>query len=129
MTENKNFGIGTRVLNFLVDTLCCLILAWIASAIWNWYVFYYHYTYLYFGIILYIILFIFYMFFEGVFSRTPGKWISFTRVIDKKTKQKAHILQIFIRTIVRMTIIDLFFIPFIGEPLHDYLSKTTLLTS
>jgi hypothetical protein len=28
--------------------------------------------------------------------------------------------------LVRITVLDMFFIPFLGVPLHDYLSKTTV---
>ncbi|HXL54878.1 MAG TPA: RDD family protein, partial [Chitinophagaceae bacterium] len=58
-----------------------------------------------------------------LFSRTPGKWLSLSKVVNKKGK-KTSFLQILLRSIVRLTIIDCFFIPFLDKPLHDYVSKT-----
>ena len=53
----------------------------------------------------------------------PGKWLSYTKVVDKKGL-KPGFIQIFLRSIVRLTIIDCFFIPFLNKPLHDYVSST-----
>lgn len=121
----KTVGDGTRILNFLVDTLLIFGLAYLAFKIWNWYVFYWQYTPYNFGWFFFGILVIYYLFFESIFKRTPGKWISYSKVTTLDGK-KPSFTAILIRTVSRLIIIDLFFIPLLGKPLHDYLSKTTL---
>jgi uncharacterized RDD family membrane protein YckC len=61
--------------------------------------------------------------FESIFSRTPGKWLSLSKVVNKNGK-KATFLQIVLRSLARLTIIDCFFIPFLDKTLHDFISKT-----
>ncbi len=118
-------GIGTRVLNFLIDTALIFGLSFAAYKGWSFYVFYYEWSYIPFYTFFWLILFIYYMFFESVFKRTPGKWLSMSRVVNKKG-EKPSFIQIFIRSIVRLTIIDCFFIPLFDDTLHDYMSKTTV---
>jgi uncharacterized RDD family membrane protein YckC len=124
----KPVGDGTRILNFLVDTLLIFIIAYYSYKAHNWYVTYWGYTYYNFGWFFFGILFIYYFIFELIFRRTPGKWFSFSKVVNKAGK-RAGIGRIFLRSLVRLTIIDLFFIPFIGKPLHDYLSGTAVVQS
>jgi uncharacterized RDD family membrane protein YckC len=119
----KQVGIGTRALNFLVDTIIISVLAYAAFKTWNWYVMYWHYPFYNFGWFFFGILFVYYTLFELIAGRTPGKWMSFSKVIDRNGK-RASAIQVFIRSIIRLTIIDMFFIPFLDKPLHDYLSKT-----
>ena len=121
----KTVGDGTRVLNFLIDTLIIFILSYFAFKWWNWYVMYWGYAEHKFGWFFFGIMFLYYFIFESIFARTPGKWFSYTKVVDK-TGKKPSAGRIFIRSLTRIIIIDLFFIPFLGKPLHDYLSKTEL---
>jgi uncharacterized RDD family membrane protein YckC len=122
----RTVGDGTRVLNFLVDTLIIFLLAYFAFKGWNWYVLYWEYTPYNFGWFFFGILFVYYFLFESLFSKTPGKWFSYSKVVTKEGK-KANIGWILIRSLTRVIIIDLFFIPFLGKPLHDYLSRTILI--
>jgi uncharacterized RDD family membrane protein YckC len=122
----KTVGDGTRVLNFLIDTGIIFALAYFAFKGWNWYVMYWGYKPYNFGWFFFGILFVYYLLFESFFARTPGKWVSYSKVVDK-TGRKPSFVSIFIRSITRLTIIDLFFIPFLGKPLHDHLSKTQLI--
>ena len=119
----KTVGDGTRVLNFLADTLLIFILAYFGFKIWNWYVLYWKYKPYNFGWFFFGILFIYYTFFEALFSRTPGKWLTYSKVVNAAGKKPA-LGWILIRSLVRLILIDMFFIPFLGKPLHDYLSKT-----
>lgn len=119
----RQVGEGTRVLNFLVDTVLVFLLAYAAYKTWNWYVIYWNYPAYTFGWFFFGMLFVYYTIFEGIFSRTPGKWLSYTRVVNAKGRRPLFI-QVIFRSLLRLTIIDLFFIPFLGRPLHDYLSKT-----
>ena len=124
----KTVGDGTRALNFLIDTLIIFTIAYFSFGGWNWYVMYWGYKPHNFGWFFFGIGLIYYIIFEGLFARTPGKWFTFSKVVNKEGK-RASFAAILIRSIIRLTLIDLFFIPFIGKPLHDHLSKTTLIES
>lgn len=116
-------GFGTRVLNFIIDTL---IIFGIAYGLYNWWIFYvmyWEYTFIPFYVFFFGMIFIYYTFFEGIFKRSPGKWLSISKVVNKNGSGP-NFLQILIRSAVRLTIIDCFFIPFLDKPLHDYLSRT-----
>lgn len=121
----KQVGIGTRTINFLVDTFIIGILSFIANRTWMFYVVYWNFTYInplqWFA----CILFIYYLVFESIWARTPGKWLTYSKVVDKK-ELKPNFVKIFLRSIVRLTVIDCFFIPFLDKTLHDYLSGTSV---
>jgi uncharacterized RDD family membrane protein YckC len=119
-------GIGTRVLNFLVDTLIIFLISYLLHKGWAFYAFYYKIIYFPFYYFFWFILVIYYIFFESIFNRTPGKWITLTKVINKKGGRPSF-LQVLIRSFIRVTIIDCFFIPFINKTLHDYVSKTEVI--
>jgi uncharacterized RDD family membrane protein YckC len=121
----KITGIGTRVLNFLIDTLLVFLLSMLFFRIWNWNVFYWGFTPLNFGWFFFGTLFMYYFIAEGFFRKTVGKRISYSSVVSKDGR-KAGWGKIFIRSLVRLTIIDMFFIPFLDKTLHDYLSGTEL---
>ena len=59
-------GIGTRVINFIADTLIVVILSFIANKVWDFYVLYWGYPYinplLSFGALLFIYYFLFELF-------------------------------------------------------------------
>jgi uncharacterized RDD family membrane protein YckC len=119
----KEVGIGTRVLNCVVDTLLVFLLAYGASAFWNWYVYYWNYPYLNFGWFFFGSLFIYYFIFESLTGRTPAKWLSYSKVVAKNGKRPG-VLKVLVRSLARLTLIDLFFYPFLDKTLHDYLSNT-----
>jgi len=119
----KPVGDGTRALNFFIDTLVIFTLAFFCFRGWNWYVMYWAYKPYNFGWFFFGILFIYYTFFEGLFGRTPAKWFSYSKVVNLAGK-KPSFGWILIRSLARLTIIDMFFIPFLNKPLHDHLSKT-----
>jgi uncharacterized RDD family membrane protein YckC len=119
----KQVGIGTRVINFLTDTAIITLIAFILNKVWVFYVVYWSYLYIDPLWIFAAVLFVYYFIFESIWARTPGKWLSYTKVIDKKGL-KPNFGKIFIRSIVRLTVIDCFFIPFLNKTLHDFVSKT-----
>ena len=119
-------GVGIRVLNFLVDTFLIFGITYAASAWWDFHVMYWHYPSIQFYTMFFIMLFIYYTIFESIFKRSPGKWLSKSKVANSKGGKPAF-WQILVRSLVRLTIIDCFFIPFFDGPLHDYLSKTTVI--
>ena len=124
----KPVGDGTRALNFLIDTLLFFALAFLSFKAYNWYVIFWGYPAYNFGWFFFGSGFVYYLFFESIFARTPGKWFTYSKVTNL-TGGRASFLSILIRSFIRLTVIDLFFIPFLGKPLHDYLSKTQLIES
>ena len=121
-------GIGTRVLNFLVDTILIAIISGLSYHGWNIYVLFYHYPGFNFGWFFFGTLFIYYSVFESIFARTPGNWVTYSKVVNRKG-QRPSFSQIFWRSITRIIIIDMFFIPFLDKTLHDYTSKTEVVES
>lgn len=119
----KEVGVGTRVVNFLVDTILIFLLAFGCYKWWSFYVFYWQYKFFPFYMFFWCSIFVYYTFFELIWARTPGKWVSISKVVNIMGI-KASWYQIVLRSIVRLTLIDCFFIPFLDKPLHDFLSKT-----
>jgi uncharacterized RDD family membrane protein YckC len=119
----RSTGIGTRAINFLIDTLIVFLIAFIAFKVYKWYVLYYHIAYYNFGWFFGGSILVYYSIFEGFFARTPGKWFSQCKVVNKDGS-RPNIISVLIRSLIRLTIIDMFFIPFLNKTLHDYLSKT-----
>ncbi len=117
-------GIGTRALNCLVDTGLIFLLSYVAFKVWMWNVIHWKFTYYNFGWFFWGILFIYYFLFESISKgRTPGKWLSYSKAVNTNGRRPG-IVQVLIRSLVRITLIDLFFYPFFEKTLHDYLSKT-----
>ncbi|MEN9349865.1 MAG: hypothetical protein RL372_843 [Bacteroidota bacterium] len=129
----KKVGDGTRVLNFLVDTLLYWILAILLYKWWNFHVLYWGYMHLNFGWFFFGSLFIYYFIFESLFAKTPAKWLTGCRVVSNKSTLdntiKSSVGQILVRSFARLILIDPFFIPFLGTTLHDYLSGTMVVES
>jgi uncharacterized RDD family membrane protein YckC len=119
----RNVGFGTRVLNFIIDTLIVFGIAYGVNAWWDFQVMYWHYIFIPFYGFFFGFIFIYYTVFETIFKRSPAKWVTISKVINKQGGKPAF-WQILIRSAVRLTIIDCFFIPFLDKPLHDYVSKT-----
>ena len=116
-------GIGTRTLNFLVDSAIIFVIAYIVNTGWVFYAQYYHVYYVQFPYIFMMVQFVYYLFFELLFARTPGKWLTYSKVVNAKGG-KPSFIQFLVRSFIRIFPIDCFFIPFLDKTLHDYLSKT-----
>ena len=116
-------GIGTRVLNFIIDTLIVFGITYGINAWWDFHVMYWHYAFIPFYTFFFGLIFFYYTVFEAIFKRSPAKWLTISKVVNKQGG-KPTFWQILIRSAIRLTIIDCFFIPFLDKPLHDYLSKT-----
>lgn len=119
----KEVGVGTRVINFLVDTFLVFLLAYALFKWWSFYVFYWQYKYFPFYMFFWVTTFVYYTIFELIWARTPGKWLSISKVTNVAGGRAAW-YKIPLRSILRLTLIDCFFIPFLDRPLHDALSKT-----
>jgi uncharacterized RDD family membrane protein YckC len=119
----KEVGVGSRVINFLVDTI---IVALIAYGLYKWnnfYVYYWQHKFYPFWMFFYPMIFVYYTVFETIFSRSTGKWISMSKVTNINGERPAF-YQVLLRSLLRLTFIDMFFIPIFDRPLHDQLSKT-----
>lgn len=121
----RKVGDGTRSLNFFMDILLITLVAIVLFRWRNWYVMYWGVRPYHFGWFFFPTIWVYYSFFETIFSKTPGKMLTHSKVVDLNGK-KPRVGQILWRSLLRLTIIDMFFGPFLGGPLHDYASKTTV---
>ncbi len=119
----NNVGIGTRALNFVIDTLLIFLISYFSYRTSSFYEFYYHSVDIPFYYFFWGTMVVYYFLFESIFTRTPGKWLSVSKVVNKNGKRPA-IWRIAIRSIIRVLPIDCFFIPFLDKTLHDYASGT-----
>src|SRR4051812_6590949 len=116
-------GIGSRVINFLVDTT---VIFGISFGLYEWHNFYvrfWSFKYFPFYVFFFGFMFIYYTLFELITSRTLGKYLSLT-IVRNAAGGRPAFYQILVRSLLRLTIISPFFIPVLGRPLHDALSKT-----
>lgn len=120
----RTVGIGTRVLNCFIDTLILALISIRTYPLWNINVRFYHFPFLNYWMFFGIILFLYYSVFEFFFSKTPGKWLSYTNVVDAKGGGKPTFFQILMRSLFRLILIDMFFFPFLEKTLHDQMSGT-----
>ncbi|HAI85167.1 MAG TPA: hypothetical protein DCL43_16030 [Chitinophagaceae bacterium] len=119
----SNVGVGARVLSFLVDTILVFIVSMLIHRLHRFYVFYYKTPFIKYYWFFWGTLVLYYFAWELLTSRTPGKYISLTKVVTLNG-DKPSVLQLFVRSVTRILLIDPFFIPFWGGTLHDKLSKT-----
>lgn len=116
-------GIGGRVINFIIDTILITLLAYGVYRWWTFQVEYWNYRFFPYYQVFWATMFVYYALFEALLSRTPGKYFSLSRVRNKNNG-KPLLWQILVRSLLRLTLIDAFFIPFLNRPLHDAWSKT-----
>ena len=122
----KEVGVGSRVINFLVDTIIVSLLAYGLYRWWTFYVMYWEYKFIPYYQVFYATLFVYYSVFELIWGRTPGKWITMTKV-KNAVGGKPAFYQILLRSALRLTLVlDPIFIAFYERPLHDVVSKTRL---
>ncbi len=119
----REVGAGTRVINFLVDTILIFFIAFGFYKWWSFYVMYWKYKFFPFYMFFYATILIYYTIFELIWSRTPAKWLTISKVRNAAGGRPTW-YQVIFRSILRLTLIDCFFIPFLDRPLHDVLSKT-----
>lgn len=119
----KKVGDGTRILNFMVDGFLVFWLSFFAFRFWNFYVIYWHFKPINFWWFVAAMLFVYYALFEALFARTPGKWITGTKVVDLHGNPPS-VSRVLLRTALRLIIIDFLFNAIWGKPLHDYCSRT-----
>ena len=75
-----------------------------------------------------VFYYIYYFALEAIFGQTLGKLITKSIVTDSQGEKRPSVMQIFIRTISRLIPIDFISYFFNANGIHDYLSKTQLVT-
>src|SRR3954462_13280619 len=101
----REVGVGTRVINFVVDTIIIALISYGAYKWWSFQVYYWQYKFYPYYVFFYSTVFIYYTIFETLSSRSPGKWLSMSEVRNKKGGKPAF-YQILIRSLLRLIIID-----------------------
>jgi uncharacterized RDD family membrane protein YckC len=119
----KKVGDGTRILNFLMDGFLVFWLSFAVFKYWNFYVVNWHFKPINFWWFIAGVLLLYYSFFEIIWARTPGKWLSGCKVVNKDGGRPS-IWQFFGRSLLRLIVIDFFFNAFWGKPLHDKWTRT-----
>ena len=88
--------------------------------------YYYHTDGWPFYYFFWLVMVSYYILFELIFSRTPGKWLTMTKVVNANGKRPA-LWQMLLRSILRLTLVfDFLLIPFTDKTLHDYATKTAV---
>ena len=65
---------------------------------------------------------------ESIFSRSPGKWLTFSKVVTLAGKRPSFV-RIFIRSLFRVILIEFVLLPFYNRTLHDLVSGTVVVES
>ena len=116
-------GMGGRIINFLVDTILIALIAYAFYRWWYFQVMYWDYQFIPYYLFFLATIFVYYTLFETLWGRTPAKLLSLSRV-KNLNNGKPSFGQIIVRSLLRLILIDAFFIPFFNRPLHDEWSKT-----
>lgn len=119
----KGVGVGTRVVNFLVDTLVVFILTFLFNKFWEFKVYYWGYPYVPFYLLMVAMTVLYYTIFEIINGRSVGKYVTISKVVNVQGG-KPSFLQILIRSIFRVFPLDFLLIPFKDITVHDWISKT-----
>ena len=123
-----------RVLNYVVDTIAFYACTFFVSAVLGFYLGLagFDVERLFSGALPYLlsvsIYFLFYGFFEGVFGRSPGKWLTRTEVVDLDGARPsfAHVLA---RTFARFLPLAPIWLALHGIALHDRVTSTRVVES
>ncbi len=125
----RTVGTGTRVLNFLIDSFLICIISFAINRGVTFYTVYYGTYYFPLYYTLPLVAFLYYLIFESIWKRTPGKWMSLSKVVNRQGN-KPSFLQITVRSAVRILsfiIIDSICLSFLDKTLHDFISKTEVI--
>lgn len=124
MIAKRRSGIGTRVINFLVDIILSALISYGIYYFFKWYAVYWRWPFVQYYVFFFGIQFIYYFLFESITGRSPGKMLTYSKVITKEGG-KPGLPAVFIRSVIRLTIIEAFLFPVLEDrTLHDYLSGT-----
>ncbi len=116
-------GVGTRIIDFLIDTTIIFLLSYALNRVNDFYQYYWSFKG-FSGITIFcVLLVVYYIISEGLFGTTLGKKASMSKVVDKDGK-RPNFLQVIVRSVVRLFPLDFILIPFTDRTLHDIASKT-----
>jgi uncharacterized RDD family membrane protein YckC len=124
----QTIGEGTRIMNFLLDTIFICFLSYF---IYKWYNFYAYYGYfkpVRYGYFFFATTWVYTFLFELLFCRTIAKMISKTKVISTNGK-RPNIFQFLIRATLRTSLVTMVGLAWNDQPLHDTFSKTLLVST
>ena len=124
----QTFGDGTRIFQFLVDTVLIFILAYFLYQWYNFYVYYWGFYPIRYGAFFFMTMWLYIFLFEWIFLRTPAKWLTGTKV-SKAKGGRPNMLQFLVRATIRTSIVSMFGLAWNGKPLHDTFSNTQLVAS
>ena len=122
----REVGIGTRVINFLIDTILIALISYGLYKWWSFYVYFWQYRFYPYYYFFYATVFVYYTIFELLWARSPGKWFSMSKVSNARGGRPAF-YQVLLRSLIRLIIIDMFFIPIFDRTLHDQLTRTRVI--
>lgn len=119
-----------RFLNFLIDTVVFAILSYIImSFLVRYHTAFQVYNIGFLRFAAFLIYFFYYFIFESVFSATPGKLLTKSKLVENNTFLRPSLIKIFVRTICRFIPLEAFSVFFTSNNLvwHDILSKTIVI--
>lgn len=131
-TKKKKAYLGLRFINFLIDTLSCIILATclgiiVGASTGDGYLFLQggSDSALFLDYLIFITIYLFYYSSEFLFEgKTFGKFLTRTRAIHRVNRE-LDFTSFLLRTLWRFIPINLItFLPFINERWHDHYSRT-----
>ena len=124
----QTIGEGTRIMNFLLDTIFICFLSYFIYKWYNFYVYYGYFKPVRYGYFFFATTWVYTFLFELLFCRTIAKMISKTKVISINGK-RPNIFQFLIRATLRTSLVTMVGLAWNDQPLHDTFSKTVLIST
>ncbi len=122
-TVREPASIGTRLANYFIDYIVIYILTVVVGVVLLFIFPFLAFIVFFFG------LFIYYLVFESIWQRTPGKWVTGTKVVmwDGSKPDFPHVLG---RSFARLIPLDWVSFLFNSHPIgwHDYVSGTMVVS-
>ncbi|MFT4203476.1 MAG: RDD family protein [Chitinophagaceae bacterium] len=119
----RTVGIGTRIINFIVDTAIVSLVSYLLNRANDFYQYYWKFAGFSGLTIFCVVSVVYYTISEGLFGTSLGKKASISKVVDKGGR-RPNFLQIVVRSLVRLFPLDFVSIPFTDRTLHDIASGT-----
>ncbi len=124
----QTIGEGTRIMNFLLDTIIICFLSYFIYKWYNFYAFYGYFKPVRYGYFFFATTWVYTFLFELLFCRTIAKMITKTKVISTNGK-RPNIFQFLIRATLRTSLVTMVGLAWNDQPLHDTFSKTVLIST
>jgi uncharacterized RDD family membrane protein YckC len=114
-------GFEVRAINLLIDSTVFVIFVFASAFIFRDIVVKEE-----FKIIMIVIYYLYYFLFETLTGQTVGKMFTKTKVVGLTTNEKPNVLNILLRTALRLVPLDFISFVFYQNGIHDRFSKTKL---